>query len=444
MANIYVRSTDGNDADNGSTWALAKATLSGAVAIAVAGDTIWVSQVHAESTAAPIVLNPPGTIASPVRILCGNDGAEPPTALAMTASISTTGGNDIQFTSIFLVKYFYVYGLNIHAGVGSAALSYIFLNRGFGGQLYEACTFHLANTNTAARINITGAGGFGNTVCKDCHFQFSNASQHIQNNESVSGVIRGGSIVAGTTPAIVFVFGESVRFLVEGFDLSNCGASMDLCDDVSSTNRLAVRNCKLPDSWSGQVNNSTGNAGSAHELMNAGSVNANYRYHRDTGLGTINSEQTVVRSGGASDGLRSISWKMIANTFPEWKHLTHQTTQILYWNNAIGSPRTMTIEILHDSVTNMTNQQIWLEVQYLGTSDSTLSSFLDDSSGDYLSTASDQADSNASWTTTGLTNPNTQKLSVTFTPQEKGFLSAIIKVAMASKTVYVCPKLEMS
>ncbi len=52
MANIYVRSTDGNDADSGATWALAKATLGGALAIATSADTIWVSQNHAETAVA--------------------------------------------------------------------------------------------------------------------------------------------------------------------------------------------------------------------------------------------------------------------------------------------------------------------------------------------------------------------------------------------------------
>ena len=37
MAVLYVRSTDGDDADNGSTWALAKATLAGAFAAAAEG-----------------------------------------------------------------------------------------------------------------------------------------------------------------------------------------------------------------------------------------------------------------------------------------------------------------------------------------------------------------------------------------------------------------------
>lgn len=37
MADLYVRSTDGSDTDNGTTWALAKAGLSGAAGIDAVG-----------------------------------------------------------------------------------------------------------------------------------------------------------------------------------------------------------------------------------------------------------------------------------------------------------------------------------------------------------------------------------------------------------------------
>src|SRR3990167_9113060 len=92
----YVRSTDGSDADTGLTWALAKATLVGALAVAAAGERIWVSQAHAETQASAMTLTSAGTEALPVEILCGNDAAEPPTALATTATVTTTGANALS------------------------------------------------------------------------------------------------------------------------------------------------------------------------------------------------------------------------------------------------------------------------------------------------------------------------------------------------------------
>jgi hypothetical protein len=57
MANLYVRSTDGNNSDNGTTWALAKATVAGVAAIDAAGDTIYLSQDHNETTASSVSLS---------------------------------------------------------------------------------------------------------------------------------------------------------------------------------------------------------------------------------------------------------------------------------------------------------------------------------------------------------------------------------------------------
>ena len=121
MANIYVRSTDGNDADNGTTWALAKATLVGALAIATSADTIWVSQNHAETQASTMTLTMPTTPG--LKILCGNDAAEPPTALATTATIAVTGNFGIGFAS----GYAYTYGITFNSGAGGGGASDILI-----------------------------------------------------------------------------------------------------------------------------------------------------------------------------------------------------------------------------------------------------------------------------------------------------------------------------
>ena len=151
-----------------------------------------------------------------------------------------------------------------------------------------------------------------------------------------------------------------------------------------------------------------------------------------------------MRKEGASDGTTPLSHKMVSNANAEWNHQTLDSPEIVQWNETTGSAITATIEIVHDSVTSITDQQIWMEVQYLGTSGTPLALFVDDAAADYITATADQADSSASWTTTGMTNPNTQKLNVTFTPQEKGFIHAVVRLAVASKTVYVDPKITVS
>src|SRR5882672_1042238 len=104
MSNFYVRSTTGSSGNNGTTWALAKDTLANGVALGTNADTVWQSQVDSEAiSAAGITITCPTTPG--LRVLCGNDGAEPPTALAATGVVSCT------FNANFAISGFgYFYG----------------------------------------------------------------------------------------------------------------------------------------------------------------------------------------------------------------------------------------------------------------------------------------------------------------------------------------------
>jgi len=134
VAYIYVRSTDGLDADNGSTWALAKATITGALNIASPGDTIFVSQAHAYSTASAITYPAKGNAALPITVMCVNDGAAPPTTLAATASETCTGTSvDVDFGS---GSFIYWYGITF-----KAARNLIF--RPTGVQHFNNCNLQL-------------------------------------------------------------------------------------------------------------------------------------------------------------------------------------------------------------------------------------------------------------------------------------------------------------
>jgi hypothetical protein len=292
-----------------------------------------------------------------------------------------------------------------------------------------------------SRIIITG-NTEAVTVLTACTFNFTTTG-HALTSVTAGAVVNDG-MTTGSAFTLLFVPSNQTHTVFSGCDFSSGASSMNLTASTDNEVSVMFRNCKLPASWSGSVNSSTPGAGSIFELHNSDSGDTNYRYQRKTQFGIIDSNTTNVRTGGASDGTTSLSWKMVSNADTEWNHQTLDTGEIVRWNETVGSAITATIEILHDSVTNMTNQQIWLEVQYLGTSGFPLGVFTNDSSGDYLSTAADQTASSVAWNTTGLTNPNKQKLSVTFTPQEKGFIHGVIRLAQASKSVWVDPLLSVA
>lgn len=459
MAIIYVRSTTGSDANDGSTWTLAKATLAGAAAIDAAGDTIYVSHVHAESGTNG-ALTFAGTAASPTRIICVNDGAEPPTAVASTATVTTTGANNIAITGCC-----YAYGIAFSAGTGSSSAHLTFASDSAGGaiQEYEACGFSIPTTSASSRMEIGCAGSSGATVgkvtWKSCTAKFGNASQGIGLLEG-DFTWRGGSILSGSTALTTALFRSaatsdrpSSNLLVQGVDFTSIGAAASIFG-VSSLARGIVRYCKLPASWTGTLTTGTLKAPHRFEMYNCDNADTNYKLWVEDYAGSIKDNETVYRTSGASDGTTPLSWIMSTSANSSYPLVKLNSPEMVVWNDTVGTPITVTVEVVHD--TNVASGQgagassafqddeIYLSVQHLGTSGTPLGVFINDCKSSVLATATDQASSSAAWTTTGLTTPVKQALSVTFTPQKKGFIHAHVVMTKASKICYIDPMLVVT
>lgn len=441
MATRYARSTDGSNADSGATWALAKLDMAGLSAIDTAGDTLWFSQAHAESTAGNITFLGAGTVAAPTMFLCGNDGAEPPTALATTATISTTSGS----AQIALLGSLYAYGFTLKDGVGASGNTHIVLASAGDWQCYESCEFWIATTGGTARIKPSG----DLVVWRNCNIKFAAVGHGF--NGTGKFIWSGGAVVSGSSsPTILFAqtAGSQMNTLVENVDFSNFGTGFDIFAGVNTTgvnSSGVIRNCKLPSGWAGDLINSAFTQAGRVEMYNCDAGATNYRLWIEDYAGTIKHEVVFVRTGGASDGVTPISWKMTTNANAIYPMEVLPSPEFVIWNDTTGSSKTLTVEILRDSATNLTDKEIWLDVSYLGSSGAPLGSQIRDAAADYMATAADQATSSEPWTTTGMSNPNTQKLSVTFTPQMKGFFICRVILAKASVTaVYVDPKVTVS
>lgn len=439
MANPgYVRSTDGNDADGGSTWALANATLAGAYTDATAGDTIYVSQVHSESTAGSITLTSPGTAASPCAIVCANDAAEPPTAVSTAGIITTTGTTGITFAGF--AAY---YGLTFNAGTGTGNAPFITIGSANPWWIKLVnCALNVVGSHTNGRINI----GVSSTSTDDQAAEWENVS--VSFASSSHGIIaraplrwRGGSI-SGTAPTTLFLAasgGNVGDVLVDEVDLS--GVSITNLVAASALNRAKFRfvNCKLPGGVNVVTGTNPGQGGPEVILVNCDSADTNYRYRKHNYLGDEYHETTVVRTGGASDGTTSFARKITTSANAkficpfesEWLHV---------WCDTLAST-TLTVEVVTDNVT-LTDGEAWIEVSYQGTSGFPLGVHATDAKADILASAANQTTSSETWTTTGLTTPVKQKLSVTFTPQEKGWALVRVCLAKASTTMYYCPKVD--
>lgn len=429
MANIYIRSTDGSDTDDGSTWALAKATAAGAAAIDAAGDNLYFSSAHSESSGSAISLALAGTAGNPVKLLSVSDAAEPPTTLTAGATITTTGS-----ASITVSGFAYIEGMSFtSAGAITTCGS-------SSSQYYKSCKFRTNNTGSSGNISVTPNNVLTRLVMESCTFYFTNAANKITAQHYVH--IIGASMEAGSaTPTALITMGADGRggkVLVEASDLSGFGAGMHLvASSMLGSGEVIYRNCKLPASWTGDLTGGAmANPGLFVWMFNCDSGDTNYRVRGKQFAGELRDETTLVKTGGATDGTTPASRKIVTNSSTNYPNGRFRSLEMARWNETVGSSITVTIDILHDSATNLTDGDVWVEVQYLGTSGFPLGSIITDAKANILATAADQASSSATWTTTGMTNPNKQKLSVTFTPQEKGTILATVVVAKASYTLY--------
>lgn len=438
MATRYVRSTDGNNADDGSTWALAKADLTGVAAIDTAGDTIYVSDNHAESTAGAITLAFAGTVAAPTRLLCVDDTGNPvtPTALATGATVSTTGANNLGIQGNL-----YAYGIQWLAGSAANAAN-INLSASQNGvrQHFKSCDLILNNSNLGSQINTAASL----LTFEDCRFRFGHANQQFVMSGSVR--ISGGSIISGGTSLTNFLTtssGNRADVIVDGTDFSNFSSTVNLIGGSGTgSGRITFRNCKLPASWSGSLFNATPTQACLRaEMWNCDNASTNYRMWVEDAYGSIKQDTTYVKSGGATDGTQTISWKMVSSanaSFP----LPLASPEFAIWNDGTGATKTVTVDILHGSATALKNDEVWLEAVYLGNASFPISSKLTCAKTDILATPGDQPSSSATWAG-GLASANTQKLTVDITPQMKGMIQLRVCLAKASYTVYVDPVAQL-
>lgn len=448
MANLYVRSTDGSDADNGSTWALAKATVAGAAAIDAAGDTTFVSQAHAETTAAGVTWAMAGTLASPSYIVCGNDAAEPPTAVATSATITTTGTSNFVLTAVGG----YVCGIAWSVGSGAGTVSWVYNSE--GRLTLENCTINIVASGASGSVAVgNNTASRSAAHFKNVNMTFAATTQGVQ----VSGgslVWDGGSITSGSAITTLFKSAagntRGMALRASGLNLSGCATALVLFA-VGGTSPwdAVIRDSRLPASWSGTLVSGTFSNGQRMEMHNCSAGSQNYRMWVEDYSGSIRDETTIVRSGGASDGVTPIAWKMVTSANASYPLMPLASPEIVIANDTVGSSMTLTAEIVHDSQGAGTagaflDSEVWIELMYLGTSGYPIASFVVDCKADILATAADQASSSVTWTTTGLTTPIKQKLVATFTPQLKGFLHARVMLAKASKTCYVCPKVAVA
>jgi hypothetical protein len=433
MTAYYVRSGATGSA-NGTSWANAYTTLATAISGKAAGDVFYVSEDHSESTSASVTLTFPGTTTNPNFIFCVNHaGSVPPVSadLRTTGSVTSTGVS----ATLTITGSFVCNGIKFNAtGTGTTQIK--FASNSGDSQIFKNCgiTMGGANLNKLLFGSVQGQQylRFFNPT-----FTFNLTSDTVQIG-TCRFIIYGGSFAnTGTVPTTLFVKQGSVGWdaYIDGVDLSAFGSGKTLFDSLSSVSgSFFLRNCKTNSAGSIQATPSAPGAVTV-STVNCDSGATNYNNTQYGYAGTLTTETTIVRSGGASDGTTAVSHKIVT-TANATQSFPFESFPIAIWNDTVGSSVTATVYGIWGGGSVPNNDDVWVYAEYLGDSLSPLASFATGGKADDLASNAALASDASTWggSTTAF------KMSVTFTPQQKGLVYLTVKAAKASSTFYIDPK----
>lgn len=392
---IYYVDAAGSNTSPYDTKAKAANLLSTIMAIDAAGDTIYIADTHTETPAGPITHACAGVIGTPSKILCIDFGTD---ALSTGAVIGST-------TTLAISGIFFCHGVTFKSGVGSATASH---NITIGGtnQEFVDCSFYIATTSATGQLTINASTGSTQRAwLKNCGYHFTNVGHSISLSSGRTN-IQGGNLITGSA-AITKVFlsqaQTTVFAKVSGFDASLAATSAS-CVGVTGNNQnglVSISNMKMPSGWSGALTDGQPWLSDFQIIgTNISASDANYYSASQSYVGKHINDTALYPS--TSDGAEhngavvKQSHKVTLNASAKYPIPAFRTLDHALFNT-VTTAQTATIEIIHNEAANLKDNEVWMELEYLGTSGSSQSSFIDDAVADVLATPVDQTTSTADW-----------------------------------------------
>lgn len=416
--------------------------------------TIYVGDNHAETQATAI--NITFTSATvPVKVLCHNHlGPYPPGSgdLMAGATITTSGNTQITLQ----IGPFYIYGLTfIGSATGASATFYLILkatNTAAGQLLYfDNCSFQIANAVANASIFIGDSTiqqpnwivwnnctvKFGATqslqLC-NCRFQWKNTGQVL-----VSG---------STVPTTLFITPSQsgvIDATLEALDLSQISGGIWTGSISVSMGNLLIKDCKLH--ASATVTTPVG-PGMIVQLVRSDSAATAYKSTRYLNEGIETTETAITRVGGAVDPTGQAQSRKIVTSSNAHSLRPFNAEPYAIWNDRIAANVVVTVYGTINAGVVPNNDEIWLELEYLGSSVTPLGTIVNTTKANVLAAAAAVASDGSGWNGGGsgagwLPFKLTKTLSSP-QPGMAGYIHARVRAAKPSMTYYVDPTVVLT
>jgi hypothetical protein len=417
-----------------------------------ANNTIYVGDNHAESQATAITITPSLSLVTVGRIICHNhSGSYPPasTDLRTTATISTTGVASLTFNPTN--GSIYVYGISFIVGAGqSSGSTFVIITPGNALYFFDSCIFKIANTAVGVstiQLNTTIAGV---VVWNNCTVSFGNVTHYLEVGTTDFTWKNTGPILASGSAVPANFIGQSTQgrlasVVLEVLDLSQLTGALINYPITAENGNWLIKDCKLNASMTIPTPLAFGQT---VQLVRSDSSGTGYKSARYQYEGTETTETSITRVGGASDPTgQAQSRKIVTTANSQWLR-PFKAEPYAIWNPVTGANVTVTVCGTVNAGALPNNDDIWLEVEYLGSSASPLGTIVTTTKANVLAANAAVASDGSTWNGGGSgAGWSPFKLTTTLSapqPGMAGYIHARVRVAKPSTTYYLDPKILLS
>lgn len=417
----------------------------------VAGNTIYVGDNHSESQAGAITVVPTLGVTTFSRVLCHDHlGPYPPAAANLTtgAVIATdSGGANVSWLASG-PGTLYARGITLRPGVGALGGN---LSVGGGDTyvMFELCTLELAGSSGTLTISMA-SGTIGTVVLENTKVKFATTAQKI--SMSAGNFFwrnTGPVLVSGSSVPTNFVFTNSgmAVMVMEALDLSQLSGTLFQANS-GTYGYYVIKDCKLH--ASATFTNPAGPT-QQFQFIRCDSAGVAYKSARYTYEGTETTETSITRVGGSVDPTGQAQSRKIVTTANVQFLRPFRAQPMDVWNPTVAGNVTVTVCGTINSASLPNNDEIWLEVEYLGTSGNPLGVMATTGKATVLSAAAAVASDGSTWNGGGSGagwSPFKLVVQLNTTnnpqPQFAGYLTARVKAAKVSATYYIDPLVVLS
>jgi len=441
----YGTYTSGGTAHNGKSWGAAYTSVSALddVFSFASGDIVYIGHDHVcqyAHTANRTITGP--TLGLPTIFISATTGSSPPAYQASTTDqIDTSeGAYSLTFDGSFAL-----YGCSIKSGTGFAFSS-------DGDEVFATVDLNL-------KPSANGSIQIGSIDNSRCVFRNTNVDLTLDGTTARTATVLSistGSLIsfngltfvnAAYRTGVVFGLNTTTNPKLEAIGADFSGFTNATTCEITSTasGSMTYRNCKTAATWTPVSSGANASMGS-QTFINCGNGDSPTYLYNKSYLGETLSSTSIYRSSGAQVEGTATSW-LITTTSTCSLDAPYYLPDIYGYIGSTGS-KTFSLYITNDTA-DFNDNEVWLEIDYLGTSSSGKWSSANDYMADRLATPAAQTDDTTStWNGSGPSYTYKQKLSVTATVNTVGMFRARVCVGVASITstrkFYIDPLVTVS